>query len=277
MRAVVDDYSHGVELLIPRWGIEYQLSKPPEQRRSFERAAGAILDQLGLSDRGMLIEVFPDVPRGMGLGGSAALAVAIIRALDKHFRLGLSDEEVNELAFVSEKIAHGEPSGVDNTLSTFGKPLVFRKGTPPLVELLNIQEPLSLVVGMTRTEGLTARTVSRVREARARKPKLYEKIFDDIDALVLQGVRAIQDNDIGTLGELMNVCQGLLNALQVSTPELERLIGIARRAGAAGAKLTGGGGGGAMIALCEENAAEVHAAIERHGFRAMSFELGGQP
>jgi hydroxymethylglutaryl-CoA reductase len=276
MRAVVEDYSHGVELLIPRWGIEYQLSKPPEQRRSFERAAGAIMDQLGLSDRGMRIEVFPDVPRGMGLGGSAALAVAIIRALDQHFKLGLSDEQVNELAFVSEKIAHGEPSGVDNTLSTFGQPLVFRKGSPPLVELLNIPQPLSLVVGMTRTEGLTAKTVSRVREARARKPKLYEKIFDDIDALVLQGVRAIQDNDVGTLGELMNVCQGLLNALQVSTPELERLIGIARRAGAAGAKLTGGGGGGAMIALCDGNAADVRAAIERHGFRAMSFELGGR-
>jgi hydroxymethylglutaryl-CoA reductase len=93
---------------------------------------------------------------------------------------------------------------------------------------------------------------------------------------VLQGVLAIQDNDVGTLGELMNVCQGLLNALQVSTPELERLIGIARRAGAAGAKLTGGGGGGAMIALCDGNAADVRAAIERHGFRAMRFELGGR-
>lgn len=275
MRAVVEDSAHGVELLIPRWGIEYQLSKPPEQRRSFEKPAGVILDKLGLSNRGMRIEVFPDVPRGMGLGGSAALAVAIVRALDRHFRLGLSDEEVNELAFLSEQIAHGQPSGVDNTLATYGRPLVFRQGTPPLVELLNIRRPLSLVVGMTRTEGLTAKTVARVREARARKPKLYEKIFDDIDALVLQGVSALQDHDVGTLGELMNVCQGLLNALQVSTPELERLIGIARRAGALGAKLTGGGGGGAMIALCDGNADEVQSAIQRQGFRAMSYELGG--
>ena len=89
---------------------------------------------------------------------------------------------------------------------------------------------------MTRTEGLTAKTVSRVYEARKRQPKLYEKIFDDIDALVLQAVSAVQDDDIETLGELMNVCQGMLNALQVSTPEVERLIGIARRAGALGAK-----------------------------------------
>ena len=100
----------GVQLLIPRWGVEYQLAKPPEQRRSFERAAGAILDQLGLADRTMRIEVFPDVPRGMGLGGSAALAVAIVRALDLHFRLGLSDAEVNELAFCRSRLPTGSPA-----------------------------------------------------------------------------------------------------------------------------------------------------------------------
>jgi hydroxymethylglutaryl-CoA reductase len=88
-------------------------------------------------------------------------------------------------------------------------------------------------------------------------------------------VSALQDNDIATLGELMNVCQGLLNALQVSTPEIERLIGIARRAGALGAKLTGGGGGGAVIALCDGNAEEVQSAMERQGFHAMLISEGG--
>ena len=274
IRALVEDSDRGVELLIPRWGVEYQLAKPKEQRRSFEQAAGAILDQLGLATRTMRIEVFPDVPRGMGLGGSAALAVAIVRALDLHFRLGLSEAEVNELAYLSEQTAHGQPSGIDNTLATYGRPLVYRRGSPPLVELLNIPRPLSIVVGMTRNEGLTARTVANVAEARRRNPRLYEKIFDDIDGLVLQAVSAIQDSDVATLGDLMNINQGLLNALQVSTPELERLIGIAREAGAAGAKLTGGGGGGAMIALCGDNAAEVQEAIERQGFRTLLVSAG---
>lgn len=277
VRALVEDGDRGVELLIPRWGVEYQLAKPREQRRSFEQAAGVILDQLGLADRTMRIEVFPDVPRSMGLGGSAALAVAIVRALDLHFRLGLSDAEVNALAFLSEQTAHGQPSGIDNTLATYGRPLVYRRGPPPLVELLNIPQPLSIVVGMTRSEGLTARTVANVAEARERNPRLYEKIFDDIDGLVLQAVSAIQDNDVATLGDLMNINQGLLNALQVSTPELERLIGIAREAGAAGAKLTGGGGGGAMIALCANNAATVQEAIERQGYRTLVISPGNQP
>jgi hydroxymethylglutaryl-CoA reductase len=272
-RAKVEDAGHGVELLIPRWGVEYQLAKPPEQRRSFERAAGAILDRLGLTDRNIRIEVFPDVPRGMGLGGSAALAVAIIRALDRHFGLKLGNEQVNELAYLSEEIAHGSPSGIDNTLATYGRPLVYRRGNPPLVEPLALRRPLQLVIGMTHAEGLTAKTVGIVRAARERNPRLYEKIFDDIDALVLQAVAALQDDDIRTLGELMNVCQGLLNALQVSTPELERLIGIARSAGAVGAKLTGGGGGGAMIALCDGDSAGVQQAIERQGFRAVAVSV----
>ncbi|MEE9136913.1 MAG: hydroxymethylglutaryl-CoA reductase, degradative [Gammaproteobacteria bacterium] len=275
VRAHVEDCDSGVNLLIPSWGVEYQLAKAPEKRRSFEKAAGAILDELGLAQRGIRIEVFPDVPRGMGLGGSAALAVAIIRALDRHFKLGLADDEVNRLAFQSEVIAHGQPSGIDNTMATYAKPLVFRKGTPPLVELLNIPQPLSLVVGMTRTQGLTAKTVGRVRDAWKKQPHLYEKVFDDIDALVLQSVSALQDNDVKSVGEMMNVCQGLLNALQVSTPELERVIEIAREAGAVGAKLTGGGGGGAMVALCDGNADDVQAALEQHGFQTIPIRVGG--
>jgi len=273
----VEDAGHGVELIIPRWGVECQLAKPPEQRRSFERAAGAILDRLGLTDRNLRIEVFPDVPRGMGLGGSAAIAVAIIRALDRHFGLELRDDQVNELAYLSEEIAHGQPSGIDNTLATYGRPLVFRRGHPPLMEPLNIERPLHLVIGMTHDEGLTAKTVGHVREARERNPRLYEKIFDDIDALVLQAVSALQDNNFKTLGDLMNICQGLLNALQVSTPELERLIGVARNAGALGAKLTGGGGGGAMVALCDGDTGKVQQAIERQGYRTIAVTAGHRP
>ena len=66
--------------MIPRWGVEYRLASNPNDRRSFERPAGVVLDQLGLTKRSMRIEVFPEVPRSMGLGGSAAMAVAIVRA-----------------------------------------------------------------------------------------------------------------------------------------------------------------------------------------------------
>jgi len=275
IKALVEDREEGVHLMIPRWGIEYQLATHPHERRSFERSAGVILDELGLSGRGMCIEVFPDVPRGMGLGGSAAMAVAIVRALDHHFRLGLSDADVNRLALESEKVAHGNPSGLDNTLACYGRPLVYRPGDPPLVEPLNIRNPIPAVIGMTGYEGLTAKTVGRVNAAWQQNRKLYERIFDQIDSLVLRGVQAIQDEDLVTLGQLMNVCQGMLNALQVSTPELEHLVDIARENGALGAKLTGGGGGGSIIALCEGETEPVVGAIRAAGFQALPVNLGG--
>ena len=272
IRVKVEDCNEGITLMIPSWGIEYQLDKDIEQRQSFEKPAGAILERLNLSDKGMRIEVFPDIPRGMGLGGSAAIAVAIIKGLSNHFNLGLLDEEVNGMAFESEKIAHGNPSGIDNTMATFGKPLIYRSGEPPLVETLNINESFSMVVGFTRHEGVTAKTVRNVREGWKQNTAMYEKIFDDIDELVLKSVSAIQNNDFTTLGQMMNFCQGLLNALQVSTPELERLISLARGAGALGAKLTGGGGGGAMIALVNDES-EVEEAIESEGFETLSFTV----
>ena len=276
IKALVEDTDEGIHLIIPRWGVEYQLSPHAQDRRSFERPAGVMLDKLGLSGRGMRIEVFPEVPRSMGLGGSAAMAVAIVRALDKHFKLGLSDAEVNALAFESEKVAHGSPSGIDNTLACYGRPIVFRPGEPPLVEPLNITTPIPAVIGITGYEGLTAKTVGRVREAWLKDQKLYERIFDQIDALTLRGVQAIQDNDLKLLGELMNICHGMLNALQVSTPELEKLVDISRENGALGAKLTGGGGGGSIIAICEADTAPVVNAIRAAGFQAVPVMLGAK-
>jgi hydroxymethylglutaryl-CoA reductase len=274
IKALIEDCDEGIHLIIPRWGVEYALAANPQERRSFEKPAGVILDHLGLGRRAMRIEVFPEVPRGMGLGGSAAMAVAIVRALDKHFKLGLKDEDVNRLAFESEKMAHGNPSGLDNTLACFGKAIVFRTGDPPLVEPLNIREPIPAVIGITGFEGLTATTVGRVREAWQQDKKLYERIFDQIDALTLRGIQAIQDNDLPTLGQLMNICQGMLNALQVSTPELEKLCAIARENGALGAKLTGGGGGGSIIAICDGDTDPVVNAIRAAGFQAMPVRLG---
>ena len=274
IKALVEDTDEGIHLIIPRWGVEYQLAANPQERRSFERPAGVMLDKLGLSGRGMRIEVFPDVPRSMGLGGSAAMAVAIVRALDKHFKLALSDDDVNALAFESEKVAHGSPSGIDNTLACYGRPIIFRPGEPPLVEPLNIKTPIPAVIGITGYEGLTAKTVGRVREAWLKDQKLYERIFDQIDALTLRGVQAIQGNDLKLLGELMNICHGMLNALQVSTPELEKLVDISRENGALGAKLTGGGGGGSIIAVCESDTAPVVNAIRAAGFQAVPVMLG---
>ncbi len=274
IQARVEDAREGVELIIPRWGIEQRLDFKAKRPQSFAKSMSRVLAALELEDRGMRIEVFPNVPRAMGLGGSAALAVAVIRAVDLHFRLGLDDERINELAFECEKVAHGTPSGLDNTLATWGEFMLFRNGDKPRREVIEVSQPLPIVIGMSGTESLTARTVARVREAWQKNPRLYDRIFDEIDTLAGHGLDALKSADYDTLGELMNVCQGLLNAMQVSSWELEELIQVARNHGAVGAKLTGGGGGGSIIALCPDDSARVARAIREAGYHALEVSIG---
>jgi hydroxymethylglutaryl-CoA reductase len=274
VRARIVDEEDGVWLVVPRWGVEHRLRNDPAKQMSFEIPAALILKELGLADRSMRIEVYSEIPRAMGLGGSAAVAVAIIRAMDRHFELGLSDEAVNQLAYQSECIAHGTPSGIDNTVATYGRPLVYRKGDTPEFRPLQLPAPVTFVIGMTGVEGLTAKTVARVRQGRQRNRDVYDTMFKGIDAVAGQAVEALKKNDLERLGELMNVNQGLLNGIQVSSWELEELIQIARENGALGAKLTGGGGGGSMIALCPDDAGTVIEAMQKAGYQAMEVHIG---
>ena len=269
VHARVVDTADGVWLVMPRWGMEHRLREDPRKRSSIEETAALLLEGLGLAGRGMRIEVYSQIPRAMGLGGSAAVAVAILRALNNHFELGLSDEKINQMAFKAEQVAHGTPSGIDNTVATYGRPILYRAGSPPEIEELHFPRPLDFVIGITGNESLTAKTVARVREAREKNRAVIDRVFKGIDVLTGQALAAIRRYDLERLGDLMNVCHGLLNSLQVSSWELEELVQIARENGALGAKLTGGGGGGSMIALCPQNPDRIVRAMNDAGYQGM--------
>jgi hydroxymethylglutaryl-CoA reductase len=313
IKARVEDADEGLTLIIPRWGVEQKLHPESGRPGSFLGLMNLVLGELGLSGRAMRIHVQPDVPRAVGLGSSAALSVAIVRAVDTHFRIGLTDEQVCRLAYECEKIAHGTPSGVDNTVATYGQTILFQRtdadaavdaavrdaavrdamslpasdaaedaaevlhataaGAPtngsPAMRTLSVPGPLPIVIGLTGTESLTAKTVAKVRERWQQQPALYEGIFDTIDSLTLAAVDAVEAGRFDDLGELMNICQGQLNALQVSSPQIEDLVQVARRAGAVGAKLTGGGGGGAIVALCPDGGERVAAAMREARYEAL--------
>ena len=271
VEAAIRKGGDGINVVIPRWGVE---QKVRVTNPGFTGIIAQMLEQLGLDKENMTIEVFPHIPRAMGLGGSSALAVAIIRAIDHAYKLGLNDGRINELAFECEKAAHGTPSGVDNTVATYGSPLYYqRRDEQPLFSTVKLGQPLELVIGMTGKESLTADTVARVRDSWQQYPERYETIFDQIGHLTMSASDAVKSGQLNELGELMNLCHGYLNALQLSTPELEEMIHVARQNGAVGAKLTGGGGGGSMIALCPDSSAPVKAAIEAAGFRTLAITL----
>jgi hydroxymethylglutaryl-CoA reductase len=271
IQADVTRQDHGRELVIARWDTD--AAYDPIGAGLAEQVTALIAERLGVADQGMHVDVFPHVPRASGLGASAALAVAIIRAMADRFGLTISDREVSSLAFECEHIVHGTPSGIDNTVAAFGRSILFRNpnmasnATVPTITDIVTPASIQIVIGLTGVRSLTAHTVGIVRAGWEKNPARYEAIFSQIDELVLAGVGALRRGDLAELGELMNMNHGLLGALQVSSPELETLVGVARRAGALGAKLTGGGGGGAMIAVPEPGAAEsVGSAMRQAGF-----------
>jgi hydroxymethylglutaryl-CoA reductase len=268
VEASVRSGGEGINLVIPRWGLEQKVR--PNNTQGLSGILFDVLTQLGLDKQAMTIEVIPHVPRAMGLGGSSANAVAILRALDHTFSLGLDDARINQLAFECEIAAHGTPSGIDNTIATYGSPLVFqRDGEQPRFEEIRLTSEIPLIVGITGKESLTATTVAMVRRAWETHRSRYDGIFDQIATLTTAGVEALKNAHFQELGELMNLCHGYLNALQLSTPELEELIHIARANGALGAKLTGGGGGGSMVALCPDNQDQIAKAMEAAGYKAL--------
>ena len=231
-------------------------------------AAGAF----DLEPATLQIEISSRIPPACGLGSSAALSLALVRALADLTGAKLSDAEVLRRAGEVENVFHGTASGVDVAASASGGVVWFERPAPanaePRVEPLALGRPFDLVIGLSGEVRSTAGPVSRLRLRHDRHPDLYGAFFRLAGDLVRAGRESLVRGDFDTLGSLMDAAQGLLNAFGVSTPTLERMVSIARAAGALGAKLSGAGGGGAMIALAPERGAAVAGALTAAGFEA---------
>ena len=265
--ASIEESTAGPSLTVADWGLSRRISADDN---GIDAAVRLILKELGIDRDGFAIKVRSRLPRAMGLGSSAAFAVAIVRAFDASLELGLSDERVNEVAYACEKLAHGTPSGVDNTLATYSRPMLFRRSERLDLRELELDELPPLVIAYGMESGRTLDQVAGVRERRGRDREAYDRIFALMDDLAIAAAEALQAKDYGQLGRQMNLCQGLLNAIGVSTAGLEHMIDIARSAGATGAKLTGAGGGGSIVALCPDTEQVVAGALRDAGYRVMN-------
>lgn len=243
----------------------------PYRRAILER----LREELALDVEEFGVEVSCRLPLGMGLGSSAAIAVAIIRAVSSAHDLGLDDDRVNSIALSCEELAHGTPSGIDNTIATFAVPMLFNNADGLRFEELQLVESPPMLIAFSSQPGLTQAQVSAVSARRAQQPKHYAAVFDAMDDLSVAGAAALQRKDYVELGALMNICHGLLNAIEVSTAEIEYLVDLARSAGAAGAKLTGAGGGGAVLILCPDAEEAVREVLTTAGIRSMLLSQGG--
>jgi mevalonate kinase len=258
----VDD----VLLTAPDLGLEQWLSSVGTE----DALATPVRLLAGLSAvplRGFRLTVTSDIPIASGLGSGAAIAVAVLRAVAAFAGLDdLPPEAISALAYEVEKVHHGTPSGIDNTVVTYEQPVFFVRAEPDnRIEVFQPHPSLRLLIGDTGIRSATRDVVGDVRRQWSAEPARFERIFDVCGRIAAEARPAIVAGDAVRLGRLMDENQTWLEEMTVSSPELETLVAAARSAGALGAKLSGGGRGGNMIALVT---AETEAAVRKGLLRA---------
>lgn len=211
---------------------------------------------------GIILEVSSTIPLGRGLGSGAAISTAVARALGHFFEQNLPPVAVSGLVYEVEKLYHGTPSGIDNTVISFEQPVYFVKGGA--MKRMKVGRPFTLVIGDTGVVAPTREVVGDLRRRWQANPDYYEGYFDEIGVIADQAKVMIEQgiSDVTRLGKLMNENQELLRTLGVSAPVIDHLTEAALAAGAVGAKLSGAGWGGNMIALVPSAEEQVKAVTQ---------------
>lgn len=247
-----DKPSGWVHVQAPDIGVDALLSELAEGD-PLREAVLQVIKQTGVEPLPALtLRVTSTIPVASGLGSGAAVSVAVIRALAEYLGFKLPEERISDLVFEVEKIHHGTPSGIDNSVVTYARPIYYERDPDSgekRIETIRPARPFTLVIGDSGIPSPTGRAVGRVREAWKVDPKGYERIFMQIGELVRMARRAIEAGELRALGSLMSQNHVLLIELGVSSEEIDRLVNAALSAGALGAKLSGAGVGGNIIAL----------------------------
>ncbi len=219
------------------------------------------------------IHINSEIPPGMGLGSSAASAVATLASLSAFMELELSMEELNELAFEAEKIIHGRPSGVDNTISTYGGIHLYKEKKFSKLSIPNFSSYVVIVnSGIPRN---TKTYVEKVVKSLEEDTSKYQNILEEIGNITIIAKSSLGEGDTQKLGKLMTQNHLLLEELGVSHPILTELTNSLVQLGSVGSKLTGAGGGGCVIGLFD-NYQKANRAVEEmknRGFQAFISSL----
>ncbi|MCD6369370.1 MAG: mevalonate kinase [Thermoproteales archaeon] len=214
-----------------------------------------ILRQYSSVKKPFKLTVNSSIPPASGMGSSAAVSVAACAALSRFFNLDIGLDDISKIAYEAEKIVHGKPSGIDNTISTYAGAIIYRKSEGFI--RLDIQiDSAAVIIADSGIPRRTGEMVKQVRDLKKRYPEVLDPLYHAAGHLSIEAARALEEGDLWKLGELMNINHGLLSAIGVSNMKLEELVYTARRAGALGAKITGAGGGGCIIAIAYKKKAD---------------------
>lgn len=220
---------------------------------------------LGKPSDGLSLSISSLIPPERGMGSSAAVATATARALFAFFERSLEQETLLKYVDISEKIAHGNPSGLDARVTSSRQPVYFKKNCH--FKLIRLELDGYLIAADTGVKGQTRQAVEGVAQQMKRSYSRTKKLIRQIGELSEAAKLAIEEDQIRQLGSLLTEAHDCLKQLDVSSEKLDRLVATALKHKALGAKLTGGGRGGCMIALADtaEQAQKISRELMKNG------------
>lgn len=239
-------------------------SDAPSRLAPVQAAWRAAAAHVGVPTEGIELTTESALPIARGLGSSAAIAAAIVRAVADLADATLSVPEEHELIQEAERAAHGTPSGIDARTVVAESPIRFELGA---FQPLPVGSSLTLVIADTGRPGATSTAVASVRALRERAPRTTDAAIARLGELAEGSVTDLATGDHAELGLHLRSAHEVLRELGVSSPELDTLVQAAHAAGSPGAKLTGGGQGGCIIALAPSaaEAGQLSRALEEAG------------
>ncbi|MGV9171646.1 MAG: mevalonate kinase, partial [Promethearchaeia archaeon] len=221
-------------------------SKFPQEFKNFQVGFLSVIDRYGIDVLGMEVQISSDLFMGGGLGSSASTAVALMGGLGSFFDLDLDKAQISDLAYNMEKIVHGNPSGIDNTICTNGNILIYQNKQFQTLE--NIPHS-NFLITYTNMDHSTKVAVEKVANLKQQRPEYVNKIFRTIGKVTDKAEKVLKRGNIAKLGDLMNKNQELLTKLGVSNRQIKKINKISLKNGLYGSKLTGAGLGGCVIGI----------------------------
>ena len=268
------------------WILDDRRIEVPGYKRAKEKDCNISIDRmievmgLTLKENSIRIIVEGDLLAGSGVGASAAICVSFARACNEEFGLGMDILEINHVAWEGEFGYHGLPSGLDNTVSTFGGVIKYsiNDGIKQF-ERINLSEPIEVVLG---NSGITANTASLkafLEEQEQDNLLQFNNRLEIIRTQVEELSTALSVGDLTKTGKIMNDNHKILIEMGLSHEKLIYLCDLANSLGAFGSKVTGGGRGGYMLALTpgKDLQEKVASAFEAEGISTIRASIGGIP
>ena len=206
-------------------------------------AVYASLEYLNIKEACIRCQIESAIPEKRGMGSSAAISIAAIRAVFDYFEAELPYDVLEILVNRAEMIAHMNPSGLDAKTCLSDQPIRFIKNVG--FEELAMDLSAYLVIADTGVYGHTREAIQVVQS----KGKNALPFLHALGELTQQAEEAINTKDAVFLGEILTKAHGNLKEIGVSSPEADALVETALQHGALGAKMSGGGLGGCIIAL----------------------------